>query len=261
MIYFYLITSTLLSLSYSLVITLKCFEIMYPVEYENLKYKFGWYSLKIMTIGNLFYNKCKSNLYDNFVSKTLNDKYKVTFINKDGNENDYYEVNDLTLIPTNNEESFNIIAYQFIDDAKHKTLFFSDKLITDDNIFQTLKESKYSFLAPQIHLSNKTIPIAFLDYNIYCSTNKLFWPGFAKWYLTSAFYKEDDNLMLQDHVVNKETYTISFIDNNMNTIKIKHTEHVILGESDYIIIECIEKDTELDKAEFANIVLDESGPK
>ena len=43
-----------------------------------------------------------------------------------------------------------------------------------------------------------------------------------------------------------EYYIISFIDNNMNTIKIKHNEHVILGESDYFIIECIEKDPEFE---------------
>lgn len=241
MIYFYLITSTLLSFSYSVIITFKCFEILYPVEYENLKYKFVWYSLKIMTIGNLFYNKCKATVYDNFISKTENNKYKVTFIKKDGNENEYYAVNDLTLIPTAHEEAFNIISYEFLNNEKHKTLFFSNKLITNDNFFESLKESKFSFLAPQLHLLNKTIPISFSDYTIYCSTNQLFWAGFAKWYLNSAFYKDDDKLKLL-HGDKEENYTISFIDNNMNTVKIKHNEHVILEESDYIIIEAIEKD-------------------
>ena len=231
MMYFYLITSTLISLSYSVFITLKFVEIVYPVEYENLKYKFGWYSLKIVTISNLIFNKCKTTVYDNFISKAVNDKYKVTFI-KDGNEIVDYAVNDL--IPKVDEE-FDIIVY-----TKNKTLFFSDKLITDDN-FESLKESKFSFLAPQLHLSTKTIPITFLDYSIYYSTNQLFWYGFAKWYVSSEFCTEKFELGEED-----EYYIISFIDNNMNTIKIKHNEHVILGESDYFIIECIEKDPEFE---------------
>ena len=229
MIYFYLITSTLISLSYSSFITLKFFEIIYPVEYENLKYKFGWYSLKLVTISNMIFNKCKETVYDKFPS--MSDKYKVTFI-KDGNEIVDYAVNDLT---SKFEEEFDIIVY-----TKNKTLFFSDKLITDDN-FESLKESKFSFLAPQLHLSTKTVPITFLDYSIYLSTNQLFWYGFAKWYVSSEFCTEKFDLGEED-----EYYIISFIDNNMNTIKIKHNEHVILGESDYFIIECIEKDPEFE---------------
>lgn len=231
MIYFYLITSTLISLSYSAFITLKFFEIIYPAEYEIIKYKFGWYSLKLVTISNLIFNKCKETVYDNFVS--ISNNYKVTFI-KDGNEIENYVVNDLTLIPKF-EEEFDIIVY-----AKNKTLFFSDKLLTDDN-FESLKESKFSFLAPQLHLSTKTIPITFLDYSIYYSTNQLFWFGFAKWYVSSDFCTEKFELGEED-----EYYIISFIDNNMNTIKIKYNEHVILGESDYFIIECIEKDPEFE---------------
>jgi hypothetical protein len=205
---------------------------MYPVEYENLKYNFGWYSLKIATIGNLFYNKCTSMIKNNFVLKTENNKYKVTFIN-DGTEIIDYVLDDLKLIQ-NLDEPFEIIAYEFFMNMK-KILFFSNKLITDDTFVESLKESKFTFLAPQIHLSNKTIPIVFSDYNIYISENQLFWPGFAKWYLSSAFCNEKQ---LED----EENYTISFIDNNMNTVKIKDNEHVILGESNYIIIECIEKD-------------------
>jgi hypothetical protein len=166
-----------------------------------------------------------------------------------------YVVNDLRLI-RDVDEPFEIIAYEFFLNMK-KTIFFSDKLITD-NFIESLKESNFSFLAPQLHLSKKTIPIVFSDYNIYISENQLFWPGFAKWYLSSAFCNEKQ---LED----EENYIISFIDNNMNTVKIKDNEHVILGESDYIIIECIEKDAELTdselaKAELSDIVLDESGP-
>ena len=243
MIYFYLITSTLISLSYSAFITLKFFEIMYPAEYEIIKYKFGWYSLKLVTISNMFFNKFKETVCDNFVSMPA--KYKVTFI-KDGNEIVNYAVNDLN---SKFEDEFDIIVY-----AKNKTLFFSDKLITDNN-FESLKESKFSFLAPQLHLLNKTIPITFLDYSIYFSTNQLFWFGFAKWYVSSEFCTEKFELGEED-----EYFTISFIDNNMNTIKIKHNEHVILGESDYFIIECIEKDPEFSDTESAKTEPAETEP-
>jgi hypothetical protein len=231
---------------------LKCFQIIYPVEYENLKYNFGWYSLKIVTIGNFIYNKCTSIIKNNFILKTENNKYKVTFIN-DGVEIIEHVVNDLRLI-RDIDEPFDIIAYEFFSNMK-KTLFFSNKLITDKFV-ESLKESNFSFLAPQLHLSNKTIPIVFSDGNIYISENELFWPGFAKWYLSSAFCNEK-NINLED----EENYIISFIDNNMNTVKIKENEYVILGESDYIIIECIEKDAELAHTELEDIVLDESGPK
>ena len=246
MIYFYLITSTLISLSYSAFITLKFFEIMYPAEYEIIKYKFGWYSLKLVTISTIIFNKCKGTVYDNFLS--MPDNYKVTFI-KDGNEIVDYVVNDLTCIPKF-EEEFDIIVYE-----KNKTIFFSDKLITDNN-FKSLKESNFKFLAPQLHLLNKTIPISFLDYSIYLSTNQLFWFGFAKWYVSSDFCTEKFDLDEED-----EYFTISFIDNNMNTIKIKHNEHVILGESDYFIIECIEKDPEFEDTETADVEKFETEPE
>jgi hypothetical protein len=237
--YFYLYLSTLASLCYSFLITLKMLELYYPNEYNNIKIKMFWFFLKISIISNTSYEKIKNTLYNAIYGKKDVIKYNITFINE-GIEVDNIKTNDFNLIKTPNSE-YEIILYNInlsddtnnnstqITNSRECVYFFTDKLVESEDFFKKIKMSSVKLLAPQIHVGNVKIPIKLKDLTIYYENTILFWNKFATWYLT--YIDPLDQNECDD--IDLNNYSISFIDDQMNLIRLNKNESILLKEETY----------------------------
>lgn len=234
--YFYLCLSTIISFGYSCIITLKLFEINHPNEYNNLKFKMLLILLRIHVFGQALFLYIKNTLCNTFLKETPKIKYNITFINK-GIEVFNIKTDDFDLIQKNNIE-YDIILYHVnLSSSKNSTnsceevYFFTKSFIETQDFFNNIKKSGVKLLAPQIKLEKVTIPIKFKDeINIFYEGNLLFWKNFAKWYITYI------NPLDNSDIIDMSKYSISFIDNQMNTIELNHNEMIVFNQENYDMI-------------------------
>lgn len=242
----YLLLTTCISLIYSFYITYKLAKITYPDQINNLKFKIGWYLALFYTLCNKFYNKTKVILGFSLAKLNNEKKYSITFI-ENGLDVHNIKTNTINFIKDVLID-YDIILYEFSlehhDGNMKKCCIFTTNPIISEDYFKNIKQSNIKFLAPQLHIKNINFPIVFKDtQDIYFQNNILFWNNFAKWYLFSMYDIVNDNNtddVLKEKIkiidqIDYLDYYISFINNNMDTITVKSTEHIILNESSYEI--------------------------
>ena len=205
----------------------------YPEETSDIIQKTCWYSLKAYTVCDLVFQRLifltdkhvVRNIMPFIIHKTVQMNIALVY---DGNVVKNYILSDFhnndTLPP------YDFIVHEVCSDiardkTRHMVIFNNYISFKED-----FKVSKVKFLGIQLYISSKPlskIDVVFGNHNFYVVNNTIFTQSFLKWYVKSAtdiIFNSTDKILIE------------FIDHNMNCIKLKHDEYLVIGKDDYSII-------------------------
>lgn len=228
---------------FSIAITKKICDHIFPTEMHKIYVNLAVYGLKIYVPLYLSCEKIYNRLYKSFASGNLSEEISILCINNGKliNEISLYDIK----FGTSLFENYDLIFCKEPVVDKNKSHQYNYIRLFDEKDLEMLpEESTFKFLDVAVSSEGKTYKLDFSKNNFYMEGNVLFDQVFLHWYLKRQF-----------QVDLAANYTCSIVDQNVNFITLDACNHILIKNDDYII----QKSDEVVTDEVIEVVANEAG--
>jgi hypothetical protein len=208
---------------FSIAITKKVCDHIFPTEMHKIYMNIAMYGLKIYVPLYLSCEKIYNRLYKSFVSGYTSEEISILCINNGKliHEISLYDIK----FGTSLFEKYDLIFCKEPVVDKNKPHQYNYIRLFDEKDLELLpEESTFKFMDVTVFSEGKKYKLNFTTNNFYMEGNVLFDQVFLHWYLKTYFQVE----LASD-------YICSIMDQNINFITVDANNHILIKNNDYII--------------------------